>query len=180
MAEPKPQSLDDLRDRLVPNHLVPDTTDEAKEQAEKSLDPMSEEEQESLKDAADPRMAKEYTFNFEWKDGRGKTWRGKFTNRILNIHQRQLVGILRARLSSNTPPDALDVVTNNINDMIAHLTYSLVKKPKWANNLLELTDVALLQAVMKEVLDHEDFFHGYESPEEASDDESEDGDGKAA
>lgn len=167
-----PESLDSLQARLAPSHLIPTDNQEAKESMEKSLEIEDPEEKKAIAEKANPRSQREYTFKFDWEDGRGKHWRGTFTNTILTIHQRQLSGILRARLSSNTPQVALDVITDNINTIIAHLTYSLTQKPKWANNLLQMTDMALLQALYKEVLAHEDFFHGYDEAEEESQAES--------
>ena len=46
----------------------------------------------------DPKSQLEYSFDFKFKDVRGKEWQGPFTNRILSIRQRQQQKVLKARL----------------------------------------------------------------------------------
>lgn len=117
---------------------------------------------------ADPKDQEEYTFDFEWKNGSGKAWKGQFTNKILTIRERQLVGLLRARLAGGMPIEALDETTNDINLMVSHMSYSLVTKPDWAEDLTALTDVRLLTELYLEVLTHENHFCGYGSHKASS------------
>lgn len=105
----------------------------------------------------------EYTFDFQWKNSAGKLWKGQFTNKILTIRDRQLAGLLRARLSGGMPTEALDELTSDINLMVSHLSYSLVKRPDWAEDLTGLVDVRLLTEIYLEVLEHENTFRGYRS-----------------
>ena len=115
-----------------------------------------------------PKAQKEYTFNFNWTDGRGKLWRGEFTNKILNIGERSLVGNMRARLAGGLAANALDILAQEINYMLAHLAFSLVTKPDWAKELQELDDVRLLQEIYEEVSSHEVIFLGYGASSGAS------------
>jgi len=113
------------------------------------------------KEADDPRAQRECTFEFNWKDGRGKIWKGRFTNKVLSIRDRQLVGIMRSNLAAGISPSNLDAYTGEINLMIAHLAVSLTERPKWAEDLLVLNDVRLLQELYMEVANHESTFLGY-------------------
>jgi len=111
----------------------------------------------------DPRQEKQYTFQLDWEDGRGKHWRGTFTNKILNLREHQMVGVMRARLANGLPAESLDTMTSEINLMLSHLTYSLIEKPDWAKDLQNLEDVRIVQELYKEVLQHENTFLGYGS-----------------
>lgn len=141
----------------VPSHLIEASTEELKASVEESMEDKKEEI-----DPNDPRLEESYTFNFKWKDGRGKLWEGTFTNKILSIKEQQGVGVMRATLSGGVDARALDVYTAEINAMIAHLSFSLIQTPKWADDLRELKDVKLLQAIYQEVADHEAMFFGNE------------------
>ena len=112
-------------------------------------------------DDDDPRGEDEWTFEFEFKDGRGKVWRGTFVNKTLDHRDRQLIGSMRARFSGGMDFNSIDPLTNEINLMIAHMTFSLQKSPKWAEDLRALKNVDLLQALYGRVASHEAFFHGY-------------------
>lgn len=152
-------------ERLRPKHL---TTDEEKEEvtkkAEETLSVVAGEEKKDPE--GDPKAQREYTFEFEWKDGRGKVWKGRFTNEVLSIHKRRLVGVLRAQLGNNIPVESLDTFTQEVNLILAHLSFSLIKKPKWADDLGEQDDVRLIQEIYSEVAEHEATFLGYnEAPE---------------
>jgi hypothetical protein len=70
---------------------------------------------------------------------------------------------MRARLAGGLPQESLDPLTREINLMVSHLAFSLVEKPVWAEELRDLDDVRLLQAIYEEVLSHEASFHGYGS-----------------
>ena len=152
-----------LQERLTPTHLIPETEEGLKEEMDESVAKIDETEPET-----DPRDAVEYTFNLDFKDGHGKAWQGKFVNRILSIRDRQLVGITRARLAGGLPFESFDSLTAEINLMVAHMTQSLKERPKWAENLLALTNYEILQAIYMEVDSHESHFHGRPTFEEGS------------
>jgi len=126
-----------------------------------------------------PREEREYTFVISWKDGRGKLWKGTFTNRVLSIRDRQTVGLMRARMAVGVALDSLDSLTSEINLMIAHLSVSLIKRPDWASDLGALDEVRLLQEIYMEVLNHEATFFGYGKNSDASGDKSESGEHSA-
>lgn len=165
--------LKQIQDRMIPRHLsehyeepeeLP-TDDDLKQQVQKAALPTSPEE---VPDKSDPRSEKYYSFPFEYKDARGKLWKGQFTNKILSIHERQQAGVLRSMLGAGQPVQSLDAFTIELNLMVAHMTYSLTEKPQWAENLRNLDDPQLLQALYTEVDSHESFFLGWPSVESAS------------
>jgi hypothetical protein len=110
-------------------------------------------------DPNNPKAKEEYTFQFSWKDGRGKLWEGEFTDKIMSIGTRQMAGALRARFAT-VSADRLDTFTSHINMMVSHMTFSLTARPEWAKDLRELTNVDLLQALYEEVSSHEETFFG--------------------
>jgi hypothetical protein len=116
----------------------------------------------------DPKDNREYPFEFQYKDGKGKLWKGQFTNRVLSIRDRQTVGVIRARLGHNTPVAALDEMTQEMNLIIGHLSVSLIERPDWAKDLQALDDIALLQQLYLEVASHEAQFLGYAKNSSAS------------
>lgn len=140
----------------VPQHLIEASSEELKENAKKAMEAPNKAEI----DLNDPKMQEEYTFNFNWKDNRGKSWTGAFSNKILSIKEQQAVGVLRASLSGGVDFKALDPYTAEINLMIAHMTFSLTDKPDWAKELRDLNDVSLLQELYGEVASHEATFFG--------------------
>lgn len=146
-----------------PDHLrtlIPEEVDALKDAIGKKVEQLAEGDVPE-KESTDPKAQREYTFDFRWKDGRGKVWAGKFTNKVLSIRDRQLVGIMRSNLAGGISPAALDALTAEINLMIAHLSFSLTARPKWAEDLLTLDDVRLLQEIYMEVANHEATFLGY-------------------
>ncbi len=117
----------------------------------------------------DPRNQKEYTFSFRYKAPHSKkVYAGRFTNRVLSIAQRQMVGMLRARYAGGTPFVELDIFTVELNAMLAHLEVSLTDRPDWAKKLTELHDWKLLQALWAEVALHEATFCGWGDDESQS------------
>lgn len=125
-----------------------------------------EEEVEAQKDQdatkPNPRTEEEYVFDFKWKDARGEVWKGKFKNQILSVGQQQLVGALQAQMGGGQPYITLDAMTQEINLMVAWMTFSLDPKarPSWAKDFRALKSVSLLQALYGEVASHEATFHG--------------------
>lgn len=146
----------DLAEKLTPAHLqkvIPES--------EKDLKSGIGEVKKPVVTDNDPKLQKEYTFDFNWKDGRGKVWTGKFTNKVLSIREKQMAGVMRAKLADGLSADALDPLTVEINLMVSHLSYSLIKRPIWADDLLALENVNLLQEIYLEVASHEATFLGY-------------------
>lgn len=126
----------------------------------------------------DPREAKEYTFDFSYTDARGKTWAGKFTNRILTIRQRRQVKVMKAQLSGGLSVASLDADVWEMNEMIAHLSVSLAKPvPEWARDLEALFDEQIVIKLYEEVALHEATFHGRDAADSASARSVEDGAG---
>lgn len=167
----------DIQERLTPKHLIqPEaevetipTDEDLKKQVEEAGLPQKP---KADPDKPDPRGEKKYTFQLDYKDARGKIWKGQFTNKILSIHERQQVGAMRSMLGAGQPVQSLDALTIELNLMVAHMTYSLVEKPEWAENLRSLEDPGVLQAIYTEVDSHESFFLGWGAPESTSTEKS--------
>jgi len=155
---------EEIKKRLEPTHLN-EAIDAIRGKQEITE---SQEKEDKPDNSDDPRLQRKYTFKFKWADGRGKVWLGEFTNEILSIRQRQMAGVLRARMAAGVPFESMDDLSQEINLMIAHMTYSLVEKPAWAEDLQAIDDVLLLQKLYEEVLGHEAIFLGYRKPEAAS------------
>jgi len=153
--------MTDLKSGLAelanPPSVEPDL-DEMKDAIEKEVAPTEKEKNKKLLD--NPRSKAEYEFKIDYSDPRGKQYAGRFTNKVLTIGQQQMVGIMRSRLAGGMPLESLDALTIEVNLMVAHMTYSLTEKPKWAENLTALTDIALVQMIYLEVASHEATFHG--------------------
>lgn len=157
-----------IEEQLEPTHLTNEddswivSDDELKRQVEASVPP---ENLAKTPDKPDPRSEKSYTFQVDFKDVRGKIWKGQFTNQILSIHERQRVGVMRSMLGGGQPIPSLDPMTIELNLMVAHMTYSLKERPTWAENLRSLEDPAVLQHIYEEVDSHESYFLGWGTPQ---------------
>lgn len=116
----------------------------------------------------DPRDSIEYTFDFSFTDVRGRTWAGKFTNRILNRGQCRSRDLLKIRLANQVPIESQNVDLWEGNHRLAHLTYSLNREakdfPEWAIDLEKLYDEAIIEALWSEVAAHEARFRRLPSP----------------
>lgn len=148
----------EILDRLTARHLkdeIPEKTEDLKRTIEAEVD-------EKPVPKNDPKMEKKYTFSINWKDNQGKVWKGDFVNNILSIRERQMVGVMRARLGNALPAESLDLLTQELNLMVSHLSFSLEKKPDWAEDLRGLEHVELLQNIYMEVMAHEATFFGRE------------------
>lgn len=146
------------------------STADMKKRAEEVVTAKTPEQKSQEEKDRDPRTKPEYTFDFEWKDGNGKIWKGKFRNTRLTIRQQQMVGVLQAQMAGNTPYHALDSLTQEINLMVAHMAFSLdeERRPDWAKDLRDLDSVELVQMLYREVALHEAIFHGLRPNQEAS------------
>jgi hypothetical protein len=143
---------------LTLEHLNLPPTEDLKTEVQAAVEPAKPAAPEN-----DPRHQKEYTFEFKWADGRDRVWEGTFTNHVLSVKERSMVGVMRARLSGGQPYDALDPLTQEINLMISHMTFSLAEKDRsgWAKDLREIENLQLLQALYGEVVKHESTFFGW-------------------
>jgi hypothetical protein len=159
VASTAPLNPEMLKKRLEMDHLAPENPDALKASIDKA------DEAPTTDEVDEPKTKPEYPFNFDWTDGRGKRWQGEFVNKVLSLWDKRRVGIMRAQLAGLAPANAIDELTTEINLMLAHMTYSLVKRPPWAQNLGQLTDVRLLQEIYTEVVSHEATFHGWRETE---------------
>jgi hypothetical protein len=151
----------EIMDRLTPKHLQEEIEDDTR--ALKRTIEMEVGEKETLKKEIqknDPKMQLRYTFSINWTDNQGKIWKGEFVNKILSIRERQMVGVMRSRLGNALPSESLDLLTQELNLMVAHLMFSLEVKPDWAEDLRDLQHVELLQTIYMEVASHEAMFFG--------------------
>lgn len=88
---------------------------------------------------------------------------GKFTIKKLGIYDIGALGVRKSQLNGGmhhdeeNPGRGVDANTDDFNNMIAHLELSIKEAPEWWN-LSNITDVGLLGAVFKEVIDFEQTF----------------------
>jgi hypothetical protein len=151
-----------LVSRITPTHLTTDDRPQADAILEKVKATEDPEPAPETKD--DPRDQEVYTFQLDWTDRRGRRWRGEFTTKILTIAEQQAMGVLRAQYQLGYELSALDAFTGTLNRQLSHLRYALLKRPTWAENLLELSDPELVGAIYDKVVDHESFFRRWLSP----------------
>jgi hypothetical protein len=137
---------------LIPKHLIEASMDELQQEAM-----LAEEEPQINED----KCKDIYPFHFKWISKRGQLFEGDFVNKILSIKDQMCVGVLRAKLASNTPIESLDAFTVQLNMMVAHLTISLIEKPEWAKDLRDLKYADLIEYLYSEVASHEATFFGY-------------------
>jgi hypothetical protein len=130
-------------------------------------------------DDSDPKLNKDCEFEFSHTDKRGRVWKGRFKNRILNFTDHSRVGALKARLSGGLPIESLDAFTIDHNEKMAHLTVSLIQRPTWAADFGELFDKEILERLYEEVASHEAKFHGRGQDQEMGEEGSSNGSGAA-
>jgi hypothetical protein len=167
MAATEKMTPEDLKNRLAAPHLEEVSAEDLKAEAAEAVGAVPKEA-----DNPDLRGHKEYTFTINYKNARGKVYKGEFTNKIITIRERQQIGIIRARLQGGLNSSAFDPLTEEINLMIAHLMVSLKEFPKWAEDIAGIEDVELLQTIHAEVASHEAYFFGWGSDEAKSEGES--------
>lgn len=142
-----------------------------KSAAELVAEQRGEDPTESSSSNEDPKARREYTFQFEQREsGTGKMRRGPFTNHILTIRMKRQIGSLIGQLSGGAPWLSLTPYDQELFMKIAHLSVSLdrKKRPKWAADLEDLVDDAILDALYEEVAAHEATFHGRSQDQEES------------
>ena len=148
-----------------PDETQPSAAAELRKQLEEKA--KATEEAASSK-PADPKDQKEYDFEVDLVDRRGRPWKGKFTNKILNLGQKRQVSIIMARMADGLPVESLEGLQTELNRATAHMEYSLVKKPEWAENFDNLDTSEPLFAVWSEVASHEATFHRFSADTESS------------
>ena len=90
---------------------------------------------------------------------------GKFVSKKLSIRDIAALGVRKAQLNGgmhhdyNSPGHGVDEQTDEFNNMVAHLELAIVEAPDWWD-LDEITDVAILGIVYKEVISFENTFLG--------------------
>ena len=90
-------------------------------------------------------------------------YQGAFTCRKLSIQDRTKMGVVKAQLNGGmhydekNPGHGVDAPTDDFNAVLAHLTVALTDTPDWWK-LDEISDLALVYTVYKEVAEHEASF----------------------
>ena len=136
------------------------TAADIKQHLEAQVQQLEEESTQAEAAKPNPKDKREYTFDLEYKDDRGKMWNGRFTSQILNVGQKRLVAIMVSRMAAGTSFDSISPLQTETNRAIAHMEYSLIKKPAWAENFDGLDDEGPIYAVWEEVTSHEATFLG--------------------
>lgn len=95
------------------------------------------------------------TFSLDFADSRGRRWRGGFSSHVLSIRERIQVGALRAQLLAGAPSQAVDEFTSDLVEMVAHLSFSIDRRPAWFEDPGKLDDPDVVVAVYREVAAHE-------------------------
>lgn len=153
---------DDIAARLQPTHLMGalnEPTDELKRRAEEAVKalPTAEDEKKA-------RMRERlYTFEFKFTSKAGEEFSGTFTSKVPDVKTRGLIGVLRAQLGGGIPYSAMDPFTNELNLVVATLTFVLADTkdmPGWAKDLRAIIDADVLFALYEEVSAHETTFLG--------------------
>lgn len=160
---------EELAKRFAPEHItanLPTDLDVAKKEIQEVATPKKPDPVVTPK--TNLRSNREYPFWIDWTSPSGKNYQGEFVNRVLSLGDKASAGVLRAKLGGGMPVSSLDDMTIEVNLIIAHLTFSLIKKPDWAADLRSLDELALLQVIYEEVASHEATFFGYIQDKEGS------------
>lgn len=148
--------LKDMQKRLEDlSHLQ--TPEELRDEVNKSEELVKKEVAEA-KAIADPRSKRVYEFPFKYSLGT-RLLEGEFQNTVPDMKTSRMIGLMRAHLGGGVAYERLDPFSQELFLMVAHLSYSLTKKPAWADDLLAL-DHTVLQALYSEVAVHEATFRG--------------------
>lgn len=155
---PNEDPADDEPGLTIPTMLSPEAA------ANKLAKPKDEDEDKDP--AADPRAAEEYEFTLEVREPRGKVWSGKFKNRILTIEERVNIGLTATAMANGIPWRMLDEDTQYLLTALAHLSKSLVEKPRWFVITGEhaMKNTRIISKVYAEVSAHEAYFRGSDAP----------------
>jgi hypothetical protein len=102
----------------------------------------------------------DYSFTLNYTDKRGRRWTGAFKAHVLKYREKIEVGLIRARMLGALNPTVLDRWTVDLAEMVAHLTVALDAHPAWAEDLTDLYDPAVVNAIYAEVASYEARFLG--------------------
>lgn len=139
--------------QLVQNNTVNPEEEAAKEETEEA-------------ELADPRLERVYSFDFDFTPDRGMPLRGKFVNHALNVGDQGRVGVAFSGLNGGQPLNSIPRDTALLHQAIAHMSFSLKERPKWAKNLAALDDPDIIYALFAEVAEHQRIFLGRPSASE--------------
>ena len=156
---------DSIAAKLDPAHLrLPDTPIDLEKAKQEIVEKTTDKKEEEVVDVDDPKLQREYEFDFDFVDDRGKHWKGRFKSEIPSLRDRRRMGIFQSQLAGGVPFEALDPVTREQCFIIAYLTFFLdfEKRPEWAKDLESVDDNKLVQALYSEVYSHEATFLGRE------------------
>ncbi len=114
----------------------------------------------------DDPPGQDHTFSVDWKTAGGDRLSGQFVTRILNAREKLERGLIAARVANGVSIETLDDETHQLCLMIGHLTLCLrtrgdssakrvFRGPDWAEDLLEIEDLALIQYIYGRALEHE-------------------------
>jgi hypothetical protein len=123
--------------------------------------PKVTEPEAAKEEVKDPRDSKIYAFDLDFRDKRGKHWQGRFQNKILNVKEKMEAGILKAKLMGGAPIQSVDGFTDSLMEYVSHLTFSLITRPEWAKNILDIEDVEVVTSIYQEVSAHEARYFRY-------------------
>jgi hypothetical protein len=103
-----------------------------------------------------------HSFSLDFVDNRGYRWEGTFKFHVLNTREKINVGLVKSRLSGGVAAHLLDSITSHMLEMLAWLAVALDEAPDWASGdaLETLYDPGVIEAIYKEVAEHEARFHG--------------------
>lgn len=135
---------------------------EASADIEKAVDDFVLGTDEGAQESPVEKVGKIYSFTIEYEHDDGRKISGAFKNQILKTSDHISVGVLRARMTGGVPVEALDRVTAQLAEAIAHCTVSLIERPPWAKNLAAIEDPELVIRIYQEVDGHEARFRGYQ------------------
>lgn len=149
-----------------PEHLR-EASAAAAERIRKQMEEKAEDKAERASDE-DPKGREEYTFSLKHRDGRGKIWKGTFTNRVPNVRTQQAIALLQSEWQFGKTWHSLDPDVVAMNNFLAHMAFSLTphEDARWARNdegkleLRDLYDPGIIQALWLEVASHEATFLG--------------------
>lgn len=110
----------------------------------------------------DPRLKREYTFEFRYVAQDGTVHEGRFKNRILTVGERMRAGTLSSDLVGGRSYASLPGEAQQFATAVGWMTFSLDPKvrPDWAANLARIDDENLLLALFGEVWAHQNTFLG--------------------
>ena len=119
-----------------------------------------EEKRDEAGGVEEKRKARDYTFDFSFVDAAEKKWAGRFTDRIPDIGTKQKIAFAQSRMNGNLPWANVDPDIRALNYVLAYMLYSLVEKPKWADDLVSQLDEDLVFTLWREVEAHAVIFRG--------------------